>query len=253
MAPRKPATPAEIAELLAKFLVSARVRKGTIFAPRQDFVDFVQRELHTTARNAREWVGDGAAGPDAPYKIVDTSYGAITLTLEPNTSGSLHRYAWKHFGAFDELTYHSAPLVDKHGVPTTDKDQCDEIGLEYVVPAATLVTIVEQAKENDVRLRKERAAAHLVKLEAAEAAHGEAIGLLRGLLFEAGISRTRHMRISHNPELTGGAIDMTTSVTLDLYSDQLESLAEVLKKLGVKPRYRRTARQQPEVADSVGS
>lgn len=241
MASRKPPTTDEIVALLADYFASGRTRPGAVAAPLDDFLKYAQAKLRTTAQNVRLWVKNIAVADAAPFRIMLTGYGVFTYQLvshpEPR---ELRRYKYDRYFGFDGFDIDAPPSLNIFGVPgATGDDRADDVA--FILPTATLNDMIISTSKRSDEIKAEKKAAREAELDAADAAHGEAIALLRGLLYRAGIPRTRStLNIRYHAEFDDGdpSKDMATMVGIEFTGAQLDAIAPVLRDLGIEPRRR---------------
>lgn len=256
MAPRKPPTSGELADLLEQFLTTPPESSplyGAVAAPYESFLRYVQNKLRTNAKNARLWLRNAAVADGAPFRIMRSSYGVFCYQLTANPdSNALYLYRFTPWSGLDKFHHDAPPKLNVYGVPT-DSRLDREGDARFVVPTITLNNMVISTSARHDELKAEAARNKAASLDAADAAHGEAIALLRGLLHSAGIDRRAPwFEVSYDERFANDnpKIDMTTHVTINLYGLQLDALAPVLRELGVKPRTRRTATTEEKPAES---
>lgn len=257
MAPRKPAGTFEIGALLIEFIAGDGY--GNLRAVRYSaFTDYVMARVHTTRDRARLWIRDAATDESAPFQMI---YGQSTtpsfVLARSDEYAKWHDEQWRsnraftwETGPFDDLG--TTVRFDINGLPAKSASEA-HAGDEYLITGEALAWIIVQAKGQATKEAAERRAKRLAEIEAAEAEHGDAINLLRGLLRTAevryGHATMSEFRITHNEKFRdlGPDMDASTMVHLTLTGAALEKLAVLLREKDIEPRPRwvRTTEDKP--------
>lgn len=256
MATRKPPTAGELADLLEQFLTTPPEGSplyGAVAAPYESFLRHVQNKLRTTTRNARLWLQNVAVADNAPFRLMRTSHGSFVRQLRSNSDpNGLHLYEFAYWGGLEGFYYEAQPRLNIYGVPIDSRLNRAEEARFFIATAALNDMIIATSARHD-EIKAETARSKAAGLDAADAAHGEGIALLRGLLHSAGIHRQEpwfEIRYDEKFAHENPMVDMTTHVTINLYGLQLDALAPVLRELGVKPRTRKNVTTEEKPAEA---
>jgi len=221
MGTRKPATTAQIVEILRKI---GALQNG--HAVQYAFaVATLRRELHTNTRKAGEWLTLATADERRDFELIGTSGGRIRYVARGGADVLLNKAGYTDEP--DELLW---PQLTWQGEPVSkDADAGDR---EFIVFSNDLRAMCEHAAAFSKRKRMVRQRLQDSARDGAEERHGDALAHFRGLLKMAGIEvSARTLSASYHESITGGF----TALNLTIMDGSIDAVGNVLAAHGIEP------------------
>lgn len=244
MAPRKPATAAEIVAILQEH---PWIKKGWAL-PYDQAIDLLKAELHTTRRKAFEWLGAATYEAQHEFELIGTDGGRVMDVTRGGNPLNLHaaeyagdnRAYWPHLSPEGELV----------------RDGSEHLNEDFVVLSNDLRKLCERADKMAKQATQVKKRLRETSIRNAEKLHRDSIALFRGLLTMAGLQLDDDV---FSARFQGTDKGGSTVLRLNLTDGNIDAVANVLSAHDIEPfppdgaitRRPTTPDRAPEELDSV--
>lgn len=221
MAARKPATAAEIAEVLRD---NEKIKAGEAL-PYRDALEVLRWKLHTTPRNAQVWLTAATEDDAHPYELIGTVFAGRVYHVArgPEISLSLHEAGYA--GENKDMW----PFLNAGGQRVSADGDDGASDREFVILPDMLRALCEGAEKSRRLHYKATRTVRDMEVAAAEEKHGSALAYIRGLMKMVDPDNDQVARPLHN--LKTGA----TALSLMFDDATIERLGEVLAAHDIEP------------------